>query len=315
MLREIRRWSSAGCGRSDGFEAWTDEVRNHIGDIRLYTEQRDTFAARYVQRSMGPLSVTSIRSSASRAQYAGMDKTRHQYELKYISQGHVRLTQNGRTVELASNSFTLIDLSAFYEFQSEMPIDCLSIAIPRNWLCGHLPNPDDFVVKPADPSSAWVRALDIMLSELATMPDGDNALPGDVVAEQIGGIIGLIFFEQPPRMTQYRRQFARDVIRTIRSHYHCREFTPANAARMHRLSLRGLHALLAATGTTFGKELLGARLAHARMMLADERYRHTSIGEISWLCGFNDPAHFSRRFREETGMPPSALRQAQHPTH
>ena len=60
------------------------------------------------------------------------------------------------------------------------------------------------------------------------------------------------------------------------------------------------------TGTTPNKYLRGLRLRHARQLLEQNAALHLSIGEISLLCGFYDPAYFCRSFQAETGLSPTA---------
>jgi AraC-like DNA-binding protein len=50
-----------------------------------------------------------------------------------------------------------------------------------------------------------------------------------------------------------------------------------------------------------------ARLDHAAMLLARTNY---SVGEISAMCGFASPFHFSRKFKESYGLAPRELRRS-----
>ena len=58
------------------------------------------------------------------------------------------------------------------------------------------------------------------------------------------------------------------------------------------------------------------RLAHAHTMLSDVRLVDLPVAEIAIRCGFADPSHFARRFRQRFGQSPSqfrgALRQLTH---
>jgi transcriptional regulator GlxA family with amidase domain len=50
------------------------------------------------------------------------------------------------------------------------------------------------------------------------------------------------------------------------------------------------------------------RLERAHRLLADKRFEDVRIAEIAWNCGFSEPSHFSRRFRERFGVPPTSFR-------
>ena len=60
------------------------------------------------------------------------------------------------------------------------------------------------------------------------------------------------------------------------------------------------------TGFGFSEYLTLYRLQRAEKMLFNEPGR--SIGEIAYLCGFNDSNYFSYRFKEKYGVPPTKAR-------
>jgi AraC-like DNA-binding protein len=74
------------------------------------------------------------------------------------------------------------------------------------------------------------------------------------------------------------------------------------------ISPRYLHKILAREGTTYGRELIRVRLERAAAMLRDRRFDELSISEIGWRCGFCDPSHFSKRFRDAHDQAPGAYR-------
>ncbi len=59
--------------------------------------------------------------------------------------------------------------------------------------------------------------------------------------------------------------------------------------------------------SSFLAEYRRIRLAHARTLLQQSSL---SISEIAFACGFSNPGHFSRRYRELYGAPPRAVRKA-----
>ncbi len=81
----------------------------------------------------------------------------------------------------------------------------------------------------------------------------------------------------------------------------------ATVARALNLSLRQLQRELSAQGTSFRKLTDEVRMNLAVSYLSE---RHKSIGEISWLLGYTEPANFSRSFKKWTGQTPKAFREA-----
>jgi AraC-like DNA-binding protein len=58
-------------------------------------------------------------------------------------------------------------------------------------------------------------------------------------------------------------------------------------------------------GCTITEHITARRIGLARRLLRETDLR---IAQIAWACGFQDPAYFSRRFRQVTGDPPQAFR-------
>jgi AraC-like DNA-binding protein len=49
-------------------------------------------------------------------------------------------------------------------------------------------------------------------------------------------------------------------------------------------------------------------LRRARDLLAGHPEAKTRIGDVAYRCGFDDPVHFTRLFRQRFGLTPSALK-------
>jgi AraC-like DNA-binding protein len=77
----------------------------------------------------------------------------------------------------------------------------------------------------------------------------------------------------------------------------------------HRLgcSRAHLYRVFARNGLTVAGYLRETRLQRCRAGLASAGPRDT-IGDIAFRCGFEDPAHFARLFRQRFGLAPSAFR-------
>jgi len=86
------------------------------------------------------------------------------------------------------------------------------------------------------------------------------------------------------------------------------ELTPERIAKANGISMRYLHRLFQQSGTTVCKWIWEHRLKATRQDLLNPTMSKMRISEIAFRRGFNDPAHFSRSFRERFGISPSKLR-------
>ncbi len=82
----------------------------------------------------------------------------------------------------------------------------------------------------------------------------------------------------------------------------------AMIAKEERVSPRYLQKLFETVGQSFSAYLRLRRLERCRAELVDPIYEKMSISDICFRWGFNDPAHFSRVFREQYQMSPRAFR-------
>lgn len=74
------------------------------------------------------------------------------------------------------------------------------------------------------------------------------------------------------------------------------------------LSLRTLFGLYEASNETLEQSIIRFRLERAAEFLVSDEHKSESVLNISILVGFKDVSHFSRRFRDVYGAPPSGWR-------
>jgi AraC family transcriptional regulator, positive regulator of tynA and feaB len=106
------------------------------------------------------------------------------------------------------------------------------------------------------------------------------------------------------------RTLLSDLIVTLRDRLEETDLSPLVVASQHNISKRTLHYAFAAAGTTFVEQLMKLRLERAREILADARQAAPRIEDVATRCGFTDPSHFARRFRQKYGHAPLQYRRA-----
>ena len=82
------------------------------------------------------------------------------------------------------------------------------------------------------------------------------------------------------------------------------DLTPERIAAAHNVSVRQLYKACAAAGMSLERWIIDQRLEAARADLLTPSGRRRSIAATARACGFRDPSHFSRRFRDAYGMSP-----------
>jgi AraC-like DNA-binding protein len=86
------------------------------------------------------------------------------------------------------------------------------------------------------------------------------------------------------------------------------ELSPQQIAAAHHISLRQLHKLFHASGTTVAGWIRQRRLEHCSHDLHDPRQTERPVSAIGARWGYPDAAHFSRLFKAAYGMGPRDYR-------
>jgi AraC-like DNA-binding protein len=100
----------------------------------------------------------------------------------------------------------------------------------------------------------------------------------------------------------------------IRRHLTSHHLNPELIARQLRCSRAHLYRVFAAQGETVANYVRELRLQRAYDLLAHDNAGKEQIGDIAYRCGFEDPVHFARLFRQRFGVTPSKLRSSGRPS-
>ena len=116
-----------------------------------------------------------------------------------------------------------------------------------------------------------------------------------------------------PALSRSDCESARPIVHIVQNyiltHLNSTQLAPQTIARSHGISVRHLHRLFKATGTSLAHWIRRCRLDRCAADLLDAAQATERVTQIAFNWGFNDSAHFSRAFKEEFGQSPSVFRQ------
>ena len=194
--------------------------------------------------------------------------------------------------------------------QANAPSEWLSVMIRRETIRALVPAADDLIATPFDTSSPAINLLRRYVGNLLEV-DGleeEPALLGhatttliDLVALALGAKGDAA---EIAKIRGLRAARARSILAEIRAGFSDPAFSPHNVAAKLGLTANYVQKLLHETGVSFTERILELRLQKARAMLADPRHSGKLVGEIAFLCGFNEVSYFNRRFRRRFGASP-----------
>ena len=304
-------WSTEHLQPGKALSYWRDVICENLLQMHIQSSQEREFFGYIEKHAFGPIKANFISVSEQkvwRERTAACNAKDHLFHLIHVRKGVQLIEQYGRSFKVEAGDCLLIDCLAGFEFDFPQGVEALVLEIRRDWLSGWLPAPEDAAARLIDGRSGWGATLASALSNVTPTTVGASGLPPTVVAEQIVSLLALAAEHHHPSTTTHKRALLRRVTETIRERCHEPDLDPATVAAALGLSRRYVHLLFASAGTTFSEELYACRLHRAQRLLCDKRFDGLGIAEIAWNCGFSEPSHFTRRFRDRFGSTPSAYR-------
>jgi AraC family transcriptional regulator, positive regulator of tynA and feaB len=232
--------------------------------------------------------------------------------LNLVMKGSVRVSSSNTEIVQKKSSIIMVDSGERLESFSHEKLELVSISFDRTWLTGMVGEPENLLMRDIASSSNWGKALAYIMSELRPQSLGQLALPPIAVAEHIAALLALSAWPPVESLRSSRRSLLDRLRRDMRARLSDSSLDTTRFAHEHGISVRTLHAAFAASGTSFISTLISMRLDRAHSLLEDRRFNNKTIAEIAHLVGFSNADHFSVRFRNAYGMPPSAFRTLRH---
>ena len=232
-------------------------------------------------------------------------------QLFVISQGSARVRIDGERLALESGAFLFMPPLVVHGFEFTRGAEGHVISMPNIVRQAMRPTSDALARRLAHPfigrtSDDLVAAIDALRTafksagafrteRLVSLANAILAIIGEIRAEQ-----RVDPEDAPPsdrRMARFQELIAAKATEGWRpgDYAQAMNITPGHLNRICRT----------ATGRSASHHIECAVMTEARRMLA---FTQMPIAEIAYRLQFHDPAHFSRRFRNQCGEPPSAYR-------
>jgi AraC family transcriptional activator of tynA and feaB len=310
----VRRWSTDEVDQRQALAYWVDTVCDCLLELDIDTPLREHFRARLAQTDLGAATASFLQAERQRVHRTRAKIAHSRYSIFFLLQlraGQMRLQQLGREAFMRQGDCVLIDGTEPYEIDCPEPTSALALRLPEDWLKSWVPHPECLSARRFT-GVGWSAALSAALGSLDVDSCHQLALPGGVVADQIAALLSLT--AGSGSAANRRPSLYEDFVTSLRERLHEADLTPLAVAADHGVSIRSLHYAFARAGSTFVEQLMRLRLERACVILCDVRQSDLSVGEIAARCGFTDPSHFARRFRQRFGQAPLQFRHSNVPT-
>jgi AraC family transcriptional regulator, positive regulator of tynA and feaB len=308
-----RHWTTEGLDPRRALAYWVDTVCDRFLELDIDAPMRERFRAHLDQAELGAATVNLIAADSQRVHRTHAKIARSRFPMLFLLQlrsGAMRLRQLGREAYLHAGESVLIDGTAPYELECPEATSSLVLRLPEPWLKGWIPYPERLRARVFG-AGGWSTALNAALASLEVDAPERLVLPGGVIVEQIAALLALAAGRDS---SPGDRSSVSGLIAILRERLHEPDLAPLDVAAQQRISRRSLYYAFARAGTSFTEELMRLRLERARELLDDPRLAEVPISEIAARCGFADPSHFARRYRQRFARSPTEARGAAVPT-
>ena len=233
--------------------------------------------------------------------------------LRYVKRGTMKISQQNACCQATEGDFVFTRSNIPFLYESlatkQLPTEFLFVLLPPSLVHGHFPDGVPLCMALSAPSGQRLA----MPTLLTTLCEKGENLDREVielviraVMKEAEGVVQQQGAQVAPRQT-IRDKRIEEIRSFIALHMSNPDFSSSLVADGCNISPRYL-CIFKSQGTTFSKVLWDERLEKARDWLVALDARHYTIGEIAFMTGYKNVAHFSRMFRNRFGCSPREYR-------
>ncbi len=303
-------------------QAWKDAVCDTFVKLECEHLSNTPVHGRLNSTVIGDLHVARVIGSpqrVSRTRQLALQSNEAFVLVSVQLKGVTILEQGGSVATLTPGSIGFYDTARPYQLTLPKDFDQIVLHLPRDLFERECPGGLNFMALKLAASNPFVNALSAMSPKLTSLhPGSDSQLANKTALTAINLLALSLDSLQANQSGSLTAQASKSVhqseivflrcLDAIRKRLTEPELTPNDIARDLRISLRRLQEIFQENQTTVSDCIWDLRLEFARTLLCESQYQDISITSLAFRAGFNDPAHFSRRFKQKFKMTPRDYR-------
>ncbi|CAK7064662.1 helix-turn-helix domain-containing protein [Kerstersia gyiorum] len=304
--------STDGLHAAETAPAWTEWMGQLFHGIESDLYGDASFDGRVATACAGDVVLTRLQANRHRVRRRGSASCRPDADyLKIVApwQGEAQVEQEGRLARVRPGGWAVYDMTRSYCVSNPQYSDHLIVMVPRAALAERGLALAPLMGRGTGGSGIARVALEAMRStyqELQHMAPGTASGAGAAIAE----LVRLSLLEMSGEQTAVSRQEAfRDSVREyIGRHLRDPGLTLDQIALAFGCSKRHLHHAFAGAEQSIAHYIMQRRLQACMRDLRDPAMAGQTITDIAFAWGFSNGAHFSRVFRDHSGLSPTDFR-------
>ncbi|MER7582580.1 helix-turn-helix domain-containing protein [Kitasatospora sp. NPDC097691] len=265
-------------------------------------------------RRLGPLQISEVEAGPQTVSRSRRRISQGGAEFLTVTLQHLgtaRLTQDGRQALVGPGSFTCSDAGRPYERDQPEHVRFTAFRLPKAALGVTDDELRAITGTVFNGSSGTSGLIAGYLNRLAAQAADFDPGTGHRLALTTADLLAVLVRERQGLRgapDQHAPQAARGMLARIEDyilrHLGEPDLSPTRIAEAHHISVRYLHKLFHAEGTTVSRWVQRERLERCRRELSRPARTMRAVSAVAHQWGFVSPSHFSRSFRTTYGMSP-----------
>lgn len=310
--------STEAVAARDRAPQWREWIGRHFGGLESDMYGDVEFDGHLCASRAGDVILTKLEAGRHRVlRTPQMARHSDSGYLKIVAPWHgsAQVEQQGRQAGVRSGGWAIYDTTASYAVDNPERSEHLIVMLPKDQMAERSLRLDRLMARQVGGASGISRvALETMRNTYQELPAMSEAAARGA-GEMIMQLVRLSLLELADKQTDMtQREALLDRIRDhVARHLRDPELSIEQIARTLNCSKRHLH-----NAFTRGDETLSGYIQQQRLQACIQELRQGSRGaraitDVALSWGFSNLSHFSRTFREHTGMSPSEFRNSQRP--
>ncbi|NML42468.1 helix-turn-helix domain-containing protein [Ramlibacter sp. G-1-2-2] len=291
---------------------WAEWISRHFCGLQSDLYGDVDFDGQIVSSQAGDVILTRLEANRHRVlRTASMVRTSDVAYLKIVApwRGSAVVQQQGRQACAQDGAWVIYDTTGTYEIGNPERSDHLIVMVPKEGILERGQRFDGVMARRLGANGISRVALETMRNTYLELPNMSGAAAAGA-GELIKQLVRLSLMElsgQDTALTQ--REALRDRIRGyVQQHLRDPQLSADAIARALHCSRRHLYNAFSGEGESIAAYIQRLRLQACIRDLQQAGPHARPITDIALSWGFGNPSHFSRVFRDHTGMSPSEFR-------
>ncbi len=305
-------WEAGAFSSRERYDAWVHTVNRAYGSWDMRPKGSADYFASLTTKTVGDFSIADCICDPCIGTRGPRNVAKDDREVLAI-----QLTLDGLEYFRYGNDENVLrpgdiiiwDNTRSMSFQVEEKLHKISIILPLRRLKDWLPTNWHSIPRKIEGGSSNGALLTSYILSLSENDFGECNINGDALSEAALALLASALNQKPFDAPCSLKDSQLERIKTyVAKNLDNPELTLAAIAQANKISLRYLHWLFESTDSTAYEYILAERLARCRRDLMNPLMQERTIADIAFSWGFNDPTHFSRRFKGLYGNCPSSVR-------